>query len=170
MKWNVSVPCPQTLCPLLISFNSLDEHLKEHTRSLTCSQPIAVTDLNEEILDCKNNYWVLFSYKQNGVQFYPQFVNRNDLLYFWVKAKGDPVEAARWQFHAKSSNGESNLAVEVTGLVHPIDMTVEESCETGQYLLMTRQAVEKLKVDVPEELASDLCSSSIEVSFTITRK
>ena len=164
------VPCPQTLCPLMISFNSLDKHLKEHTSSLTCSQPVAVADLNEEIIDYKNNYWVLFSHEQNGVQFYPQFVKRNDLLYFWVKAKGDLVEAACWQFHDKSSNGESNLAVKVTGLVDPINMTVEESCETGQYLLMTRQAVEKLKVDVLEELASDLFYSSIEASFAITGK
>ena len=54
-------------------------------------------------------------------------------------------------------------------LVHPIDVASEEILRSGQYLLVDRNCVNKLKENIPSDRKKKGFSSLIRVLFIITR-
>ena len=68
---------------------------------------------------------------ENDTQFYPQLVKRDGLWYFWVKIKGDPVDAAYWQFVARIESQGKGIFMEVKEQVQPADFSVRKIIETG---------------------------------------
>jgi hypothetical protein len=165
------VPCPD--CQKNIAFKDIDDHIRVKHKDAVEShgeesyiEPI----MKVERINVDRD-WVLFSHKHSGAQFYPQFVKRKGLWYFWVLMQEDPVAAANWAFHAKSTNEENQIAVEFSGMVHPLDMTMSEILESGQYLLLNKQRVDKLRVPISQEAATRTGNTSmITVSFRIIKK
>jgi len=163
------VPCPRTSCQIEITFKDIELHIVEnHEHTNTYNDPILETLINEEGLNSDNKNWGLIVLNENGVQFYPQFVKRNGLWYFWVKIKGDPVVAANWQFVAKIENVEKGIFMDVKGPVQPVDFSVEKILETGEYLLLNRQCVEKFMVPSEDQDVRDGFPFMLTISFKIT--
>jgi hypothetical protein len=122
-----TVPCPVTKCQKEILFKNIEMHLRDkHTNVIPTNQPKIEPFLSKASLEAHRNNWILFTYCENGVQFYPIFVKRNDHWYFWVSIKDDPVAASSWMFTAKAENQGNRMSMEYAGLVHPIDLKVEE--------------------------------------------
>ena len=94
-------------------------------------------------------------------------MKRNGVWYFWLKIKESPVEAAKWKFQVKLKSVKNQMSVEFSGLVHPVDKTVEEILKTGQYLLLDRQLVKKMKEKLQTEVKG--CSSFIFIPFELSR-
>ena len=70
----------------------------------------------------------------DGVKFYRQAVVREGNFYAWVTVEGGAKEAAKWSCDV--SVGE----LAYRGLqVRPIDNTVEDILESGQFLAIARQ-------------------------------
>jgi len=140
------VTCPVTSCQNKVVFGNIDLHiqLRHAHKTVTRTQPNIKLSMDKEILGKVDKNWLLFTYIENGVEFYPVFVKRNGLCYFWVSIKDDSEAASKWVFTGKTKSVENKFEVQVTGLVHPVDMTVDEIIETGQYLLMDRKCVENL--------------------------
>jgi len=158
------VTCPVTACQNKVVFKNIDLHIELRHKTVTRTEPNIEPTMSEEILDELARDWLLFTYLENGVQFYPVFVKRNGLCYFWVSIKDDSEAASKWVFTGKTKSVENKFEVQVTGLVHPVDMTVDEIIETGQYLLMDRKCVEKLIFVKEEWLAT-----RIGISFTVKK-
>jgi len=141
-----TVICPLVSCQNKVLFKNIDLHIQlrhGHT-TVTRTQPNIELTMNEGMLDDPDRNWLLYTYLENRVQFYPVFVKRNGLCYFWISIKDNAEAASKWVFTAKAKSDENKFEMQVTGLVHPVDMTVDEIIETGQYLLMNRKSVEKL--------------------------
>ena len=94
-------------------------------------------------------------------------MKRKGIWYFWVKLKESSLEAEKWKFHVQLLSVRNKMSVEFSGLVHPIDATVEEILKTGQYLLLNRQWVEQMKGMLPTEV--DGYSSFIVIPFEIIK-
>jgi len=138
-----AVPCPQTACQQKVLFKNIDSHVEKNHKEKEV-RSVYRPYLEEKILDALNWNWGLDVFLQNGVKFYPQFVKRFGFWYFWIRIKESSTEAAKWKFLVKLSV-ENQFSVEFAGSVHPVDLTVDEILETGQYLLLDRQMVDKLK-------------------------
>ena len=67
-----------------------------------------------------------------GVSFYGKMVVRGSSGFAWVTVKGGAREAARWTSDV-SVQGFAAKNLEV----HPIDRTVEEVLDSGEYLSLT---------------------------------
>ena len=80
------VPCPKLSCKKMILFKNIVSHIKRnHKNRIQHLHESAIRPhLKDKILKAKNWKWVLFTYKEKEVQFYPQFVKRNDLWFFWI--------------------------------------------------------------------------------------
>ena len=90
--------------------------------------------------------WPLFAWTHtSGTVFYPQLLKRDHIWYYWIKAKTDPISAAKFEVTAEIQNPRSGFKMMLIGPVHPIDMTVKEVLKTGHYLHMNNQNIEKLK-------------------------
>jgi len=162
------VPCPVTACQERILFKNIDLHIREdHKESIPLNKPEIGPYLREASLNARKNNWVLFTYQESGVQFYFVFVKRNKHWYSWVSIKGGPEVASAWVFAAKAKNDENKMAVEFSGgFVHPIDSSVEEVIDSGQYLLLNRSSVEKLQV-ASQKAALKGFHSSISIAYKI---
>ena len=161
------VPCPVTSCQNKVVFKNIDLHIMLRHKTITRTQPNVKPSMNEESLNelDRNQNWLLFTYLDNGVQFYPVLVKRNGLFYFWVSIKDNPEAASAWVFTAKTKSGDNKFEVRARGLVHPVDMTVDEIIETGQYLLMNRKCVEKLTYQ-----KGNSRSKRIGIAFTVKKE
>jgi len=163
-----TVPCPVTKCQKEILFKNIALHLRDkHTNVIPTNQPKIEPLLSKASLEAHRNNWILFTYYENQVQYYPIFVKRNDHWYFWVSIKDGHVAASTWMFTAKAENEDNRMSMEYSGLVHPIDLKVEEVIKTGQYLLLNRRSVEKLQV--VEEAGQGQFKSLINITFKITK-
>jgi len=149
-----TVPCPVASCQKDFLFKNIDLHISEkHKEAVTVNRPEIVLYLKEERFNNCDDNWVLFTHQESGLQFYLVFVKRDYLWYTWVTIKGAPAVASEWVFTAKAKNDEKKMAVEFSGgFVHSIDMRVEEIIESGQYLLLNRRIVEKLKTESQEAI------------------
>jgi len=129
------VPCPDTYCQKRIRLNKLDRHL--------------VTSHNHrdpQVLD--HRFWKLMEtmdwklkmpQEKKGVYFYEQMVVREGTWYAWVQVEGGAREAARW------TCGVSVKGISATDQqVHPIDRTVEEVLNSGQFLALIKQQAKHL--------------------------
>lgn len=141
-----TVPCPVVDCQKEILFKNLDLHKSNHFM-FPAFMPDVAYFFSEECLN-DNNYAGFISYtcKIDEVEFYPVFVKKNGLWYFWVSIKEDWEAASTWSFTAKVKNDGNKIAMEFSGMVHPIDVTVDEVIESGHYLLLSRRNVDKLIV------------------------
>jgi len=165
-----TVPCPAVECGLNISFQNIDSHIQDnHKYKITCKLPKIEPFLKEESLNAVDMDWVFFTWSQNELQFYPQFVKREGLWYFWMKIKEDPIAAANWEVSAKVENVENQISLEFKGLVHPVDRSVEEILESGHYLQLNRKSVIKFKISSEVAIEKGY-SDIIRVSFKIIRK
>ena len=95
---------------------------------------------------------------QGGYFFYPQFVKRENVWYFWMQVEGDPKVACKWRFSAKTENVESGIRMEFSGTVLPVDLRVSEAIESEECLLMKKKNVEKL-----------MNKNDIVISFNVLR-
>jgi len=166
-----TVPCPDIGCGLEISFQNIDLHIKDNhknARTYVCKLSKIEPFLSEKILNAVDQNWVLFMWRQNDIQFYPVFVKREGLWYFWMKIKEDPIAAANWEVIAKVENPANQISVEFKGLVHPVDRGVDEILESGHYLLLNRKSVNMLKKS-SEEAVEKGYSDIIQVEFEIKR-
>ena len=82
-----------------------------------------------------------------------------------MSIKDNPEAASAWVFTAKAKSDENKFEAHVSGLVHPVDMTVDEIIETGQYLLMNRKCVEKLTYE-----KGNSRSKRIGIAFTVKKE
>ena len=162
-----TVPCPLAICQKEIAFRNIDIHIrdKHNNAANTLTKPQITPFLKKSILDNRHDNWVLFTFQENEVHFYPIFVKRNDHWYFWVIIKDNPEAASAWVFTAKTKSEDNKFEVRARGLVHPVDMTVNEIIETGQYLLMNRKCVEKLTYQ-----NGNSRSNRIGITFTMNKK
>jgi len=158
------VPCPDTYCQKRIRLNKLDRHLVT-SHWTPCQARFLVSKLKRR-LDTSHNHRVERHFRQasslyqtgkfsvsekrkdwklkmprekKGVYFYEQMVVREGTWYAWVQVEGGAREAARW-----------TCSVSVKGIsatdqqVHPIDRTVEEVLNSGQFLALAMQQVRHL--------------------------
>merc|ERR1712096_471132 len=133
---------------------NIDSHIQDnHKYNITCKLPKIEPFLKEESLNAVDMDWVFFTWSQNELQFYPQFVKREGLWYFWMKIKEDPIAAANWEVSAKVENVENQISLEFKGLVHPVD----------------RKSVIKFKISSEVAIEKGY-SDIIRVSFKIIRK
>ena len=162
-----TVPCPRTNCQENVLFKDLDLHIQQNHKIKEKKSSIISPYLKKKSLCAWNGDWTLYYHQRIGLQFYPQFVKRNGVWYFWLKIKESPIEAAKWKFQVKLKSVKNQMSVEFSGLVHPVDKTVEEILKTGQYLLLDRQLVKKMKEKLQTEVKG--CSSFIFIPFELSR-
>jgi len=164
------VPCPVATCQKDFLFKNIDLHIREkHKDTITLTSPSFDYYLKDACLNSIDENWVLFTFLENKVQFYCVFVKRSSLWYSWVSIKGGPAAAPAWVFTAKAKNDEKKMAVEFSGgFVHPIDSSINEIIESGQYLLLNRSTVEKLQAASPNALQQGY-TSSINITYTIEK-
>jgi len=130
------VPCPQTVCQKRICLNKLDRHFATSpNHGVICATRPFGHYIELPVSEARKFELMLMSPPQKkGVTFYHQMVVREGTWFAWVKVKGGAREAGRW-----------SCSVSVKGIsatdqqVHPIDRTVEEVLESGQYLALTKQ-------------------------------
>jgi len=171
-----TVPCPSTNCQMKVLFKDIDFHIQQNHKSknkeIKKKSPRMSLYLKKRE-KTKGGFrawkldWTLYYRTQDGLQFYPQFVKRKGIWYFWVKLKESSLEAEKWKFHVQLMSVRNKMSVEFSGLVHPVDATVEEILKTGQYLLLNRQWVEQMKEMLPTEV--DGYSSFIVIPFEIIK-
>ena len=154
------VPCPKTSCQKKIKFSEILLHMqKAHEDRYkiihdTDDPKLRSFSIFKERKDCTD--WSLNMMLKNDDIFYPQFVERDGLFYFWVQIKGAPEIASKWRFSAKTENKDSGIRMEFSGTVHPVDVTVEEVIETEECLSIKRKNMEKL-------VSSDIIVISFDV-------
>ena len=120
----------------------LEEHLVEcFYRTVPCpdcQDRVRLSELDRH-LQLRRADWPRRTQMVDGVTFYNQLVVRDGGWFAFVKVVGGAREAARW------SCGVSVKGIAATGLqVHPVDRTVEEILESGQYLALTKQQVRNI--------------------------
>jgi len=133
------VPCPDTYCKKRIRLNKLDRHLdgtSHNHRVKRHFRPCSKFSVSEK----RNKDWKLkMPQEKKGVSFYKQMVVREGTWYAWVQVEGGAREAARW------TCGVSVKGISATDQqVHPIDRTVEEVLNSGQFLALPKQQAKHL--------------------------
>eukprot|EP00092_Neocalanus_flemingeri_P064326 GFUD01078041.1.p1 GENE.GFUD01078041.1~~GFUD01078041.1.p1 ORF type:complete len:183 (-),score=36.19 GFUD01078041.1:142-666(-) len=138
-----TVPCPDTACKKKILLKKLEAHIK------TVHPP---TKFESEIYEARlvtklkpNINYYLQVLESDKVQFYPQCVKRNGVMYFWVKIKGGPSLASQYKFSAKAENETTGYSMEFTGPVHPVDLEMDQVMKTDDFLRMSDKNVVKLE-------------------------
>ena len=165
------VPCPDMSCDKKVQYKWLDLHFKEkHKDSTILSRPILNSLLNEHVMTRSNLNRACIIYQEAGFVFYPTLVIKDGLWYFWIKMKTDQVAAASWAYHAKCENVELELLVEFTGGVHPVDLGLKEIIESGQYMILNKQKVMKLKVRATDIDVKAGYPDKIDISFKLFKK
>jgi len=149
------VPCIKTDCSVKVRLPELENHIArghmvapitEHGRSLfTISWD-------------NNRDWAISQLKKGGMVFYKQLMVRGGLWFAWTKVKGGAKEAAKWSCDVSVGD-----IVSRNQQVHPVDRTVEEVLETGNYLALTMQQVRKIARG--GERSVELC-----VNHVVTKK
>ena len=138
------VPCPQTTCQARVRLHDMENHL-----GTTPNHGITTSATNRGrcviFSGSLNVDWgVLAPQQKNGLIFCRQVVVREGTWFAWVAVVGGAREAARWTCDVSAGD----IAAK-NQQVHPIDRTVEEVLESGEYLSFTRQQARK--VAVPHE-------------------
>ena len=93
--------------------------------------------------------------------FYQQLVVREGTFFAWVTVVGGGKEAARWT----CDMSVGNIAAR-NQQVHPIDRTVEEVLDSGEYLSLAGQQARRLAI--PHEIGGG--GIYICVDYAITEK
>merc|ERR1719318_1814922 len=123
------VPCPVTSCQLKILFKDIFAHVQSRhylrRANPLAAQPDISHHISQHCLDAVDLKCDLFFWEQAESKFYLVFVKKNSLWYSWVTIEGDREAASSWIFSAKVKNAENKMALKFTGVVHPIDLTVE---------------------------------------------
>ena len=92
--------------------------------------------------------------------FYLQLVVRKGTFFAWVTVVGGGKEAARWT----CDMSVGNIAAR-NQQVHPIDRTVEEVLDSGEYLSLTGQQTRRLAIR--HRVGGDDC---VCVDYAIAKK
>jgi len=135
------VPCPLTNCQVKVRLSELENHFAAsggHKTWLLWNNSSSVWRLVNIVERTQDWAWNFTKHTKGGT-FYLQMVVREGTYFAWVMVEGGATEAAVWSCDV--SVGE----LAYRGLqVHPIDSTVDEVLEFGQYLAMTRQQARQL--------------------------
>jgi len=159
---NREVPCPLTNCQTRVRLSELARHLDtspDHGVEQGL-QGVAIP-----IEDC-NADWVPTLKQIDGKTFYLQMVVRDGTWFTWVMVAGGARDAAKWSCEVTAGEGDM-AATQVWSAknlqVHPIDRTVEQILESGQYLSFTKQQARITATWVLSDLG-------IRVGFDIKKK
>jgi len=132
------VPCPATDCQVMVRLSELAGHIAtspDHVVTTSWWRRVARTEARNA--DCGLSMEQVF-----GKTFYEQVVVREGTYYAWVKVVGGAREAARCTCDVTAWGIDDITAGAIAvknRQVHPIDRTVEEILESGQYLSFTKQ-------------------------------
>jgi len=150
------VPCPVTDCQVRVRLSELAGHIAtspDHVVEEGGSYWLELLDRSFEArnADCQSMEQLVF-----GKTFYEQVVVREGTYYAWVKVVGGAREAARCTCDVTAGGIDDITAMTVKNRqVHPIDRTVEEVLESGQYLSFTMQqarSIDELCIHVDCEI------------------
>ena len=150
------VPCPDTACQARVRLHQLKDHLDTRHTAFTRRDFFRLAKFDGE----RNVDWFLAPREKNGVIFYLQLVVREGTFFAWVTVVDGGKEAARWTCDVSAGNTATR-----NQQVHPIDRTVEEVLDSGEYLSLTGQQARRLAR--PHWVGGDDYAS---VDYAITEK
>jgi len=136
------VPCPNPDCQVKIRMSELNSHFAASAhvvRQMKNNDSFINFKVRKESRTEDNLDWSLGTRETKYGTFYLQRVKREGTYYAWAVVVGGAKEAAKW------SCDLSVGGVAFRGLqVHPIDNTVEDILESGQFFAIARQQARQL--------------------------
>jgi len=139
------VPCLKTNCQVKIRLSELNSHFAASGHTVW---PVENIDINRYRINFNvrkesrindNLDWSLGIKETKDGTFYVQLVKRGGTYYAWVVVVGGVKEAAKWSCDL-SVGGLAYRGLQV----HPIDNTVEDILESGQFFAIARQQARQL--------------------------
>ena len=154
------VPCPYTGCQVRIRLSELENHFV--TWRSDGGHIIVPTDsCSSDFIISKwhnNQNWSFSAMMKSGIFFYNQLMVRDGYWFAWTKVKGGAKEAAKWSCDVSVGD-----IVSKNQQVHPMDRTVEEVLETGDYLVLNMQQARKFAREREGEI-------SLRVNHVVDKK
>jgi len=135
------VPCPKTSCQARVRLHKLANHLNTSPdHGILMASGGINWDRSVMVSEGTKVDWELPAPQQkNGVIFYRQVAVRDGFWFAWVAVVGGGKEAARWTCDVSVGDIAAR-----NQQVHPIDRTVGEVLESGEYLSLAGQQARKL--------------------------
>jgi len=140
------VHCPETDCQEEVTFSLLDEHIDENPSDHGNSESVELDTFVISEADFKdpNSDWNTWCELHHGVRFWKVLIKRANLWQAWMVMEASPKQAELWTLTLKFQNKKTGMFVETSCPAVPIDWSLEQIIDSGNYLTMTTATVRKL--------------------------